>query len=381
MFGLFKKKLAETIKSISSRIKNEGETREETEIVKEDETVKEDDKEDREEKVEAKTEAEDKEDKAKTEEDKDKTDKDKMEGKAKTEDKGGILSRVARTFTHVVISEDALDDILWELELALLENNVAMEVSQKICADIKSEFAGKSVQRGSVEKIITESFKKSVRDIVDQGSGSSDFLEMIAGCKKAGKPAKILVVGFNGSGKTTTLSKIAKYVMDNGFSCVFAAGDTFRAAAIQQLQEHAVNLSVKLIKHDYGADSSAVIFDALKYAESKNIDVVLADTAGRNHQDSNLLDELKKITRVINPDVCLLVVESIAGNDVVEQAKKFSEVKLDGFVLTKWDVDNKGGAALTLTYMVRKPIYFLGTGQGYDDLELFDSEAVVNNII
>ena len=351
MFGSLKKKLAETIKGISSRIKDEGESREDIEARSED-----------------KTKSEDKDNKVKSEDKKD-----------KGNDTGGILSKVTRTFTHVVISSDALDDILWELELALLENNVAMEVSQKICADIKSEFADKSVQRGSVEKIITESFKKSVRDIVDQDS--SDLLKMIGKCRKEGRPAKILVVGFNGSGKTTTLAKIAKYVMDNGFSCVFAAGDTFRAAAIQQLQEHADNLSVKLIKHDYGADSAAVIFDAMKYAESKNIDVVLADTAGRNHQDSNLLDELRKITRVISPDICLLVVESIAGNDVVEQAKKFSEVKLDGFVLTKWDVDNKGGAALTLTYMVRKPIYFLGTGQGYDDLELFNSEDVVNNII
>ncbi|MCK5345385.1 MAG: signal recognition particle-docking protein FtsY, partial [Candidatus Heimdallarchaeota archaeon] len=164
-------------------------------------------------------------------------------------------------------------------------------------------------------------------------------------------------------------------------SCVFAAGDTFRAAAIQQLEEHADNLSVKIIKHDYGADSSAVIFDAVRYAESKNVDVVLADTAGRNHHDSNLLEELKKIRKVIEPDLCLLVVESIAGNDVVEQAKKFSEVKLDGFVLSKWDVDDKGGAALTLTYMVNKPVYFLGTGQGYSDLKVFDLEEVVNNII
>ena len=380
MFGLLKKKLSDTIKNISGKIEDEADMKKESKDkeVKKPVSMKKD-----------KKESKDKADNVEVKENVDVesvcdevsvSDENVEElGDNKGQNDKGFLSKLTKTFTHVDISAEVLDNLLWDLEVALLENNVAMEVAQKICADVKGELLDESVKRGSIEEVISGAVRKSVREILDQ-EGSS-ILDVVSKCKSEGRVAKIVFVGFNGSGKTTNLAKLSKYLTDNGFSSVFAAGDTFRAAAIQQLEEHADNLSVKIVKQDYGADSAAVIFDAVKYAESKNVDVVLADTAGRNHQDSNLLSELEKIVRVIKPDLCILVVESIAGNDVVEQAKMFSKVKLDGFVLSKWDVDNKGGAALTLTYMVRKPIYFLGTGQEYNDFKIFDIDDVVNNII
>jgi fused signal recognition particle receptor len=263
--------------------------------------------------------------------------------------------------------------------MVLLENNVALEISQKICESIKKKMLGNSIKRGTIDEIVRKLFRDSVYDVLDQkGKGLFDVID---NAKKEGRSALILIIGFNGAGKTTTVAKLAKIICDRGYSCVLAAGDTFRSAAIQQLEEHGDNLGLKTIKHDYGADSAAVIFDGLKYANSKNVDVVLADTAGRNHQDSNLIKELSKIVRVNKPDLSLLVVESMVGNDVLEQAKKFSEVKLDGFILTKWDVDDKGGAALSLTGVVKKPILYLGFGQNYEDIKEFKVDEVVNNII
>ena len=187
--------------------------------------------------------------------------------------------------------------------------------------------------------------------------------------------------GINGSGKTTTIAKMTKMLLDKKLKVVIAASDTFRAAAIHQLQEHADKLGVKLIKHDYGADPAAVAFDAIKYAEAHGIDVVLIDTAGRLHSNVNLIDEMKKVARVAKPDMKIFVGESITGNDCVEQARSFNEaIGIDGIILAKADVDEKGGAAVSVSYITKKPILFLGTGQGYDDLTPFRSELIVESL-
>ncbi|MBW2964023.1 signal recognition particle-docking protein FtsY, partial [Candidatus Woesearchaeota archaeon] len=188
-------------------------------------------------------------------------------------------------------------------------------------------------------------------------------------------------VGINGSGKTTTIAKMAKYFMNNNLKTVLVASDTFRAAAIQQLEEHANNLGIKIIKHDYGSDPAAVAFDGIKYAEAKGIDVVLIDTAGRLHSNTNLMDEMKKIMRVANPDMKIFVGESITGNDCIEQAQQFNDaVDLDGIVLSKADVDEKGGAAISVSYVTGKPILFIGTGQTYESLQRFDKRVVLENL-
>jgi fused signal recognition particle receptor len=199
--------------------------------------------------------------------------------------------------------------------------------------------------------------------------------------RKLNEPFIIAFVGVNGSGKTTTIAKMSKYFQDHNLKTVLVAADTFRAAAIQQLEEHANKLGVKIIKQDYGSDPAAVAFDGIAYAKAKNIDVVLIDTAGRLHSNTNLMDEMKKIMRVAKPDVKIFIGESITGNDCVEQAQQFdSAVNIDGIVLSKVDVDEKGGAAISVSYVTGKPILFFGNGQTYESLQPFDKDAVLRNL-
>jgi fused signal recognition particle receptor len=204
-----------------------------------------------------------------------------------------------------------------------------------------------------------------------------DLLKLV----KQKKPYVICFVGVNGSGKTTSIAKVAHLLKQNGHSVVIAAADTFRAAAIDQLQLHADKLNVKLIRHDYGSDPAAVAFDAIKHAEAAKKDVVLIDTAGRLHSNTNLMDEMKKIMRVAKPDLKLFVGESITGNDCIEQARQFdTAVGIDGIILAKADVDEKGGAAISVSYVTRKPIFYLGIGQEYSDLQQFDKDKLIASI-
>jgi len=289
------------------------------------------------------------------------------------------LKSAVKVVSEKKIDADVLDNALWELELVLLENNVASEMSEAICTEIKMCLVGKSVSRFEVKNIIEETFKKNVRESLE--CEPLDIYGIIEKNKAEKTPTLIMFLGFNGAGKTTNLAKLGYLLKDKGYSCVFAAGDTFRAAAIHQLEVHSETLKIPMIKHDYGSDAAAVIFDAKKHAKAKGIDVILADTAGRTHMNKNLLEELKKIVKVNRPDINILVVESIAGNDIVEQGRVFSEARVDGIILSKWDVDPKGGAALSLTKAIDKPIVFLGTGQDYKDLKEFNIEEVIDNII
>ena len=290
----------------------------------------------------------------------------------------GFFSKITKPITSKTLSDEFLDDILWDLELVLLENNVAQVVSQKIVADIKEKLAGQSVRKSQAERIIKDAMKSTISEILNQEKVDID--SAVESAKSEGRALLILFLGFNGSGKTTTIAKTGKYLMDKGYTCVFAAADSFRAAAIEQLEFHGNKLGIKVIKQKYGTDPAAIIFDAVKHANSRGINVVLADSAGRVHTDRNLLEELKKIVRVNKPDLKLLVIESIAGNDVVEQAKVFDEVELNGVVLTKTDVDDKGGSALSLCYTLRKPICFIGTGQEYGEFEEFAARRMVASI-
>ncbi len=191
----------------------------------------------------------------------------------------------------------------------------------------------------------------------------------------------IVFFGINGSGKTTTIAKIAYLLKKHKITSVFAASDTFRAASIEQIEKHAEKLGIKVIKHKYGSDPAAVAFDAINYAKAHNIDVVLIDTSGRMHTEQNLLEEMKKICRVAKPDLRIFVGEAIVGNDAIEQGKTFNdEIGIDGIILTKADVDEKGGATISLSYITKKPILFLGTGQGYADLKEFNKEEILKKI-
>ena len=288
--------------------------------------------------------------------------------------KKSLFLKAKEILTTKKLSEAKFEELFWSLEQALLENNVAVEVIDKIKDDLKVKLVDRPLPR-NLEAVVSGTLQASIGDILSMSQ--KDILALA----RSKKPFVIAFFGINGSGKTTTIAKIARLLQQHDLRCVMAAGDTFRAAAIQQLEEHANNLNIKLIKHDYGADAAAVAFDAVKHAEKNKMDVVLIDTAGRLHSDVNLMDELKKIVRVAKPDLKLFVGESITGNDCIEQAERFNEqIGIDGVILTKADVDEKGGTALSISFVIKKPILYVGTGQGYGDLKPFTKELVMENL-
>jgi len=274
------------------------------------------------------------------------------------------------------ISEDKLDDLLWELEVGLLESDVAYSVIESIKSDIKQELKYASLEKRTISETIEQVLRHAIRHVLESNRFDFDmFLE------ETKRPIVIMFVGVNGSGKTLSIGKMATMLKDRGFSCVMAAGDTFRAGAIEQLGIHADNVGVKIVKHGPGADPAAVAYDAIEHAKAKHKDVVLLDTAGRMQTNVNLMDEMAKIKRVAQPDLILFVGDALAGNDAVEQAKRFNEiVGLDGVILTKVDTDAKGGSALSVAYTIGKPLLFIGVGQGYTDQIPFDAEWMINNI-
>lgn len=308
-------------------------------------------------------------------EDEDKNDEEdslKYEG----EQEGGTFSFI----TKKTISEDDIDDILEDLELSLLEGDVAFDVADKIVESMKEDLVGRKIKRrGDMELFTTNALKKAITEIID--NGSYDLLADIEASKQKGEPYKIMFVGINGTGKTTTIAKLARYLEKNGYSSVFGASDTFRAGAIEQLEHHANNLNMKIIKHERNSDPAAVAYDAVEHARATHKDVVLIDTSGRMQTNVNLMDEMKKIKRVSKPDIVIYVGDALMGNDATEQATKFNEViDIDGIILTKADADAKGGAALSIGHVIHKPILFIGTGQSYDDLMEFKPEWMINQI-
>jgi len=286
-----------------------------------------------------------------------------------------FVDKVAQT----EISEKDVENALWDLELELLEADVALEVVDELKERIKEKLVGQKVKIGTNKRNIVEN---AVRDAVLEvltPEKHVDLLEMIK--SKEEKPFVIVFVGFNGSGKTTTIAKLANWLKKNGLSVVIAASDTFRAGAIEQVEEHAKRVGVKVIKHGYKSDPAAVAYDSIEHAKARGIDVVLVDTAGRNELNRNLMDEMKKIARVAKPDLVIFVGDSLAGNAIVEQARQFNEaVKIDGVILTKLDADARGGTALSVSHAIGAPILFVGVGQGYDDLIPFDEKWILEKI-
>lgn len=285
-----------------------------------------------------------------------------------------FTGKVKEKVTEKEITEDELEDVLWDLEVLLLKNNVAQKVIEKLKEDLKQDLVGEQVKRTQFRDYIETSLRDSIEQVMMVEP--IDISQVI----EQNSPALFLFMGFNGSGKTTTIAKMTKNLQDEDYKTVLAAGDTFRAASIEQLEEHADKLDTKLIKHDYESDAAAVVYDAQEHADNIGADVVLADTAGRSHVDKNLMNELNKIKRVNDPDLCFLVVEAIAGNDVVNQAEKYEKIGFDALIVTKADIDDKGGSILSLGYMTGKPVMYLGTGQGYQDLERFEPEDYVDQL-
>ena len=238
-----------------------------------------------------------------------------------------------------------------------------------------------SVLSQNGQKILLEALKQAIYEILSIDE-NFDLIEKIIEKQTDEKPYIILVLGVNGTGKTTTIAKLAHYFKNNNFSSVVAASDTFRAGAIEQLSKHMKNVGIRVIKHEYKSDPASVAFDAINHAKAKNVDVVLVDTAGRQVTDKNLMVELQKIVRVAEPDLKIFIGDSLAGNDALFQAKEFKKnIGIDANILTKNDADANGGAALSISFETKKPIIFIGTGQGYDDLEEFSKEKFVASIL
>ena len=275
------------------------------------------------------------------------------------------------------LKEKKLDELLDELEVILLESDVALPVAEEIKEALKEELLGKRIKRDvDVDEFIEVALMSAIRKVL-----AVDPVDLDAYVKEHEKPVVIMFVGVNGTGKTTTIARLAHRYKNMGLSSVFAAGDTFRAGAIEQIQIHGDRLGIKVIKHKAGSDPAAVAFDAVEHAKARYKDLVLIDTAGRMQTNINLMDEMKKIQRISHPDLVVFVGDSLAGNDAVEQASRFDEaVGIDIAILTKIDADAKGGAALSIAHAVGKPIAFVGTGQEYDDLEVFDPDWMVDRL-
>ncbi len=308
----------------------------------------------------------------------------RLEKKAKQEDrKMEVRMGIPRAITTILsstveIKEEDVRDLADELELALLEADVAYEVSVEVSRKLRERIVGMRVKKAAMQQEVRDAMAGVLVDVL-RSKKDFDFVEKVRACQK---PAKILFVGPNGAGKTTTMAKIARMLHSQGMECVFSASDTFRAAAIEQAEAHAEKLGLHVVKSRYGADPASVAFDAVGYAKSHGAAVVLIDSAGRQDTNTNLLDELKKMVRVIKPDLKIYIGESIGGNATLEQIKGFSEsTGLDGVILTKLDCDAKGGTALSVAHTSGVPILFLGTGQGYEDIERFDAGKLARALV
>ena len=293
------------------------------------------------------------------------------------------FSSATRNIIHKELTEKELNNVLSELEIALLQSDIAQEVIDVIVTKLKSELIGTKLEKEqNAANIVQIKFRNAIVEMFS-GSGEVDLIKKITEKKdKRGGPFIVVFLGINGTGKTTTVAKVAHFLRKHNISVVLAAGDTHRAGAIEQISLHAEKLSLKVITQRYGADPSAVGRDAIDYAKKHHIDVVLVDTAGRMQTAKNLMDEINKIVRVVKPDIKLFVGDSLAGNDTINQAREFFEyTNFDGAILTKIDADAKGGSAISIVHITSRPIVYLGIGQGYEDIIPFDAGRFIDSIL
>lgn len=290
------------------------------------------------------------------------------------------LSSAAKSFGQKELKEKDIDGVLFELEVALMESDVATEVIDSLKADLKKKLIGATVEKEKIAGIVKQTLRQNISNLFDN-TKKIDILSNIEKKKETGEPYIILFMGINGTGKTTTIAKVAYLLQQNKLSVVIAAADTYRAGAIEQLSEHARRLNLKIIAQNYGSDPAAVARDAVLYAKSHKINCILIDTAGRMQTSKNLMDQISKINKVVNPDLKLFVGDALAGNDTVNQAREFYQyTKFDGAILAKSDADARGGAAISIVKVTSTPILYLGVGQEYKDLAPFDKESFLDSI-
>lgn len=297
-----------------------------------------------------------------------------------------MFDKIKKAFSSTIkkvsskeLTEKELDEIFFDLELALLESDVAQEVIEDLEKAMKEELVGKQLYDNQTSEEVVRKWLRDYLLSLFERAGNIDIIDSI---RKAEKPYIIVFLGINGTGKTTSIAKVANMLKKEGFSIVMAAGDTHRAGAIEQLSIHGERLGIRVIAQRYGADPAAVGKDAVLYAKSHRLDVVLVDTAGRMQTSKNLMDEMSKIIRVVKPNIKIFVGDSLAGNDTINQAREFyNYTNFDGAILTKADADVKGGAALSIVHITNKPILYIGVGQEYDDLVPFDPKQFVDSLV
>jgi fused signal recognition particle receptor len=317
---------------------------------------------------------------------KSKSDESKQDESQFPQDKRGLFSRLIQGLTRtrsglttgladLALGKKSIDDeLLEDIETLLLTADVGVEATQRIITDLTNRVSRKELKDSEA---LLSALKADMTAILTPCDAP---LEIDAGHK----PFVILMVGVNGAGKTTTIGKLTKRLQAEGRSVMLAAGDTFRAAAVEQLQTWGERNDVPVIAQQSGADSASVIYDALQAAQARNIDVLIADTAGRLHTQSNLMEELKKVKRVMGkldataPHEVLLVVDAGTGQNALNQAQQFNEaVGLTGITLTKLDGTAKGGVIFAIANKMQMPIRFIGVGEGIDDLRPFNAEEFV----
>jgi fused signal recognition particle receptor len=291
--------------------------------------------------------------------------------------KKNIFKKIVSKITKKKIDENDFEKIWENIEIYLFEINISYKIVMLLKDKLKLEIIGKEFSRTNLEKKFLELLNKETTNFLKKRE--SNFLEQFKIIKKADENGlvKILVLGVNGVGKTTTIAKIINYLKNNNLTCCVSASDTFRAAAIEQLEFHCDKLNVKIIKHQKNSDPASVAFDGVEYAKSKKLDCVIIDTAGRQPNNSNLIKELEKIKRVSKSQMTIFVGDSNSGNDMLNQIESFNKIlKINGVILTKIDTDNKPGSIINVAYDLDSPIYFLGIGQEYKDLEIFNSKKI-----
>ena len=377
MFGFFKRKIKEVVEKFSKKVE---ETKEETEEKKPllEKITKEEVKEEKREVEEKKIKEEVKEAEEEIEEVKEEIKEEIKESiKEEEKEKKSLFERLKEKIVAKKISEEKFEKLFWDLEVVLMENNVAVEVIDKIKDGLKMDLVNVPIK--NVKKTIEKSLRESLEEVLDVPR--LDIIKKIEECKKENRPAVFLFLGYNGSGKSISCAKLARYLKDKGFKPLLAAGDTFRAAGGIQLGEYGKKIDVPVIQTKDKGDSCALIFDAIKSAKARDYDVVIADTSGRIHSNIDLMDELKKIVRVNKPDLKILVVDALTGADVVEQCKQFDKlIGVNALIFTKVDAYEKAGSLISAAYILDKPILFLGIGQGLNDFEKYEKEKILANL-
>lgn len=306
--------------------------------------------------------------------------------KKETKDDHGLLklslgTKIKKAFMgSVMLNDQEIESLLSALKISMLESEVTFDVAESFVEDLQTRLKGKRIESRNIAKEVNENVRGALLDTLKKGAPGFELDDLVK--KKTEKPFVILFLGPNGTGKTTTIAKIASRFKKEDISSVLAASDTFRAAAIEQIEHHAKKIGVPLIKSTYGADPASIAFDAIAYGRSHRLDVVLIDSAGRQETNNSLIREVEKMVRVAKPDITIFVGESTAGNAIANQVVEFRKhIKIDGVILTKLDCDAKGGSALSISHLTGIPILFFGVGEGYDALMDYDPERIVDTIM